>query len=116
MQRISPEASTGLIMFEASIEPPETARASRVLFVFRVGQDAARAVRLRDSVREVVEYVEARDALLLQKVDGVRVGRLVERREDVAAVNLTLAGAFGLHERVLDDALEGRRVFRQRLA
>ena len=67
-------------------------------------------------MREVVEYVEARDALPLEQVDGVRVGRLEERGEDVAAVHLTLARPLGLHERVLDDALEGGGVFRQRLA
>ncbi len=81
-------------------------------------REAARPARLdlRDAVREVVEDVEARDALLLEQVDGVRVGRLEERGEDVAAVDLLLPRALGLEERVLDGALEGRGVLGQRVA
>src|SRR5205085_7066157 len=79
-------------------------------------REARAAFDLRDAVREVVQNVQARDALASKEVDGLRVGRLEERGEDVPAVNLLLPGAFGLQERVLDYALEGRRVLWQRVA
>jgi hypothetical protein len=64
----------------------------------------AAALDLRDAVREVVQNVEPRDALPSEQVDRVRVRRLEEGREDVAAVDLLLPRTLGLKERVLDDA------------
>jgi hypothetical protein len=95
------------------------ARPGRVLLLVgaALGDEApAAGLDLRDAVREVVEHVEARHALLLEEVDGVRVGRLEEGGEDVAAVHLALPRPFGLEQRVLDDALEGGRVLGQRVA
>jgi hypothetical protein len=81
-----------------------------------VGEAAARlALDLRDAVREIVEDVETRDALLLEQIDGVRVGRQDEGGEDVAAVNLFLSRPFGLKQSVFDDALEGGRVLGERV-
>jgi hypothetical protein len=46
----------------------------------------------------------------------VRVRRLKKRGQDVPAVNLLLPGALGLQQSVFDDALEGRRIFGQKVA
>ena len=65
---------------------------------------------------DVFEYVEPRDALLLQKVDGVGAVGLVERREDVVAVDLSLARPLGLLQGVLQHALKHGGLLRHLLA
>src|SRR5205085_1370113 len=70
-------------------------------------------IQFRDAMRNVVEHVEACDALLLQEIDSVRAFGLIERGEDVAAVDFLLPAPFGLQERVFEHALKHRGLFRQ---
>ncbi len=64
-------------------------------------------------MREIVEHVEPRDALLLEKIDGVRAFGLIERGENVAAVHFLLPAAFGLQQRVFEHALKRHGLFGQ---
>jgi hypothetical protein len=65
--------------------------------------------RLGDAVRDVVDDVEARDALLLQVVDRVRVLLAEDRDQHVGARHLLLAGGLDVQDRALDHALESER-------
>ncbi len=80
--------------------------------------DAARArhdrttagLDLRDAVRDVVDDVEPRHALLLEQVDRVRVALAEHRRDHVAGRHLLAAGGLDVHRRALEHALERERL------
>jgi hypothetical protein len=68
-------------------------------------------IRLLDAVGDVVDDVQARDALLVQVVHGMRILLAEDRHEHVGAGDFLLAAAGGLHvhDRALDHALEAQR-------
>ncbi len=63
---------------------------------------------------DVAHHVEARDALLLEEVGGVRVGLAKDRDQYVAGEDLVLAGRLHVRGGALDDALEPERLLRGR--
>ena len=79
-------------------------------------REPGRLRRLGDAVRDVVHDVEARDALLVQEVDRVRVLLAVDRHQHVGAGHLLLAGRLHVQDRALDHALEAQRGLRVDLA
>jgi hypothetical protein len=103
-------------------------RLERVLELLLVGGgfavllDAARArdhagagVDLADAVRDVVDDVEARHALLLEQVDGEAVALAEHRDQEVAGRHLGASGALDVHRGALEHALEGERLVGARL-
>ena len=72
--------------------------------------------RLGDAVRDVVDDVQARDALLLQEVHRVRVLLAEDRHQHVGAGDLLLARGLHVQDGALDDALEAERRLRVDLA
>lgn len=89
---------------------------ARVL-AFRVRVGGLRgfaAARLRDAVRDEVDDVEARHALLLQVVDRVRILLAEDRDEHVRARDFLLAvrRRLHVHDRPLDHALKAERRLR----
>ena len=72
------------------------------------------AVRLRDAVRNEIDDVEPRHALLLQVVDGMRILLAEDRDQHVRAGHFLLAVRRGLHvhDRALDHTLETKRRLR----
>ena len=71
--------------------------------------------RLGDAVRDVVDDVEARDAALVQEIDGVRFLLAEDRDQHVGAGDFLLAGRLHVEDRALDDALEALRRLRVRI-
>ena len=78
-------------------------------------RSARRRAELRDAVRDVLQHVESRDALRAQQLDGVRVGLLEDRRQQIARFDLVLLRALRVVEGVLHHAVEGERLERGRL-
>ena len=71
-------------------------------------------VALLDAVGDEVDDVEARHALLVQVVDGVRILLAEDRDQHVGAGDFLLAaaGRLHVHDRALDHALEAERRLR----
>jgi hypothetical protein len=72
--------------------------------------------RLRDAMRDVVDDVQPRDALLLQEVHGVRVLLAEDGDQHVGAGDFLLAGTLHVQDGALDHALEAERGLRVDLA
>ena len=70
----------------------------------------AARIDLRHAVRDVVDDVEPRDALLLEQVHRVRVALAEHRRDHVAGRHLLAAGGLDVHRRALEHALERERL------
>ncbi len=68
--------------------------------------------RLGDAVRDVVDDVQARDAALVQEIDGVRFLLAEDRDQHVGAGDFLLARGLDVQDRALDDALEALRGLR----
>ena len=66
---------------------------------------------LLDAVGNEVDHIQARDALLVQVVHGVRIFLAKDGHEHIGARHLFLAVARGLHvhDGALDDPLEAQR-------
>ncbi len=81
---------------------------------FAAGLRRLRRIRLLDAVGDVVDDVQARDALLVQVVHGVRILLAEDGHEHVGPGDFLLAAAGGLHvhDRALDHALEAQRGLR----
>ncbi len=79
-----------------------------------VGLRRLRRVGLLDAVRDEVDHVQTRDALLVQVVHRVRILLAEDRDQHVRAGHFLLAAAGGLHvhDRALDHALEPERGLR----
>ncbi len=77
---------------------------------------ARRLRRLGDAVRDVVHHVQARDALLVEEVDGVGILLAVDGDQHVGAGHFLLPGRLHVKDRALDDALESERGLRVDLA
>ncbi len=71
-----------------------------------------RCRRLGDAVRDVVHDVEARHALLVEEIYGVRVLLAENGDEHVRAGDFLLARGLHVQDRALDDALEAQRGLR----
>src|SRR5207249_539070 len=65
--------------------------------------------RLGDAVRNVVDDVEARDALLLEEIHRVRVLLAENGDQDVRSGDLLLARGLDVQDGALDHALEAQR-------
>ena len=76
------------------------------LVVLVVGLD------LGDAVRDVVQHVQAADALLLQKVHGVAVFFPEQRDQKVAPLDQVFAAGLDVHGRPLQDPLKARGLLR----
>jgi hypothetical protein len=87
-----------------------------LLLGFLLGLAALRRGALGDAVRDVVDHVQARDALLLQEIDRVRVLLAEDRHQHVGAGDFLLARRLHVQDRALDDALEAERGLRVDLA
>src|SRR5207244_698091 len=72
--------------------------------------------RLGDAVRDVVDDVQARDALLLQEIDGVGILLAEDRHQHVGPGDLLLAGGLHVQDGALDHALEAEGGLRVDLA
>ena len=68
--------------------------------------------RLGDAVRDVVDDVEARDAALVQEIDGVRFLFAEHGDQHVGAGDFLLARRLDVQDRALDHALEALRGLR----
>ena len=68
--------------------------------------------RFRDAVRDVLEDVEPRDALLREQDRRLGLRLLQNRREDVADLGVLPLRALHVHDRGLQDPAECRRLFR----
>ncbi len=73
-----------------------------------------RAARLRDAVRDEIDHVQTRHALLLQVVDRMRILLAEDRHQHVRAGHFLLAirGGLHMHDRALDHTLETQRGLR----
>ncbi len=71
---------------------------------------------LGDAVRDEIHHVEARDPLLVQEIDRVRVLLAVDRHEHVGAGDFLLPRGLDVQDGALDDALEPERGLRVDLA
>ena len=82
------------------------ARAAALARLGRLGR-----IALLDAVGDEVDDVEARHALLVQVVHGVRILLAEDRDQHVGAGHflLAVAGRLDVHDRALDDALEAQR-------
>ena len=60
-------------------------------------------------MRDIIQNVEPRNALLQQQINRVRLLGLIERREDIAAVDGALPAALGLKDGVLRSSTEMSR-------
>jgi hypothetical protein len=67
---------------------------------------------LRDPVRHVPQHVETRDPLPAEQGDGVRVGLLEDRRDEIARLHLLLLRAFRLADRPLKHAVKREGLLR----
>ena len=93
-------------------------RVGDLLVLCAVVLDASRAaldrrttdIDLRHAVRDVVDDVEPRDALLLEQVDRVRVALAKHRRDHVAGRHLLATGGLDVHRGALEHALERERL------
>src|SRR6185295_11040567 len=83
-----------------------------VLFVIGTPRNGL-VSKSRNAVRDVVEHREPGNAMLVQNKNGVGMPGLEESREDTPAVNLLLFACLCLQDCVLQNALEGDRLFRQ---
>jgi hypothetical protein len=63
---------------------------------------------LADAVRDVVHHVEARDALLVQEVNGVRILLAEDCHQHVGARHFLLAGRLHVQDRALDHPLKAQ--------
>ena len=63
-------------------------------------------------MRDVLEHVEPRDALLRQQLRGVGLGLLQDRRADVAGLHFAALRALHVQHRGLQHAAERRRLLR----
>ena len=79
----------------------------------RLGSPAWRSATFEMPCEMIADDVEARDALLLEQVGGVRVGLAEDRDQHVAAVDLVLAGRLHVRRGALEDALEAERLLRR---
>ena len=61
---------------------------------------------------DVVDDVEAGDALLLEQIDGVRVALAEHGHEQVSVGDSVALGSLGVHERPLQHPLEAQRLLR----
>ena len=92
-----------------SSAPPDCASGCLGLALAFLAALAGRLRRLGDAVRDVVHHVEARDALLVEEVDRVRILLAVDGDQHVGAGDFLLAGRLHVQDGALDDALESER-------
>ena len=86
------------------------------LLGLRLALGLLRLGALGDAVRDVVDDVQARDALLLQEVHRVGVLLAEDRHQHVGAGDFLLARGLHVQDGTLDDALEAERGLRVHLA
>ena len=66
------------------------------LFVINAVRKSFIRIDLRNAVRDVIKYIEPRYTMLPQEINGERMLGLIQRRENVAAVDRSLSAALGL--------------------
>ena len=59
-------------------------------------------------MRDEIDYIEARDSLLLQEIHSVRILLAVDRHQHVGAIHFLLSRRLDMQDGALDDALEAQ--------
>ncbi len=92
-------------------------RAGALLVVLRffLARRAGRLGHLCNTMRDVADHIEARDALLGEEVGGVRLGLAEDGDQDVAPVELLAPGRLHVRGGALEDALEADGLLRRRV-
>ncbi len=112
-------AAPGALGQVGGVGGERVARRPLLLFVLAGrGRLASFAIRLAGrslahAVRDVVQHVEARDAVRRQQLHGVRARLAQERRQHVADAGFVLARALHVDDGRLQHAAEGERLLRR---